>query len=255
MTRRILALLPVALFLLIANHSLAAACPPDTLWVLDDTWQIGEGGRFVTQDSAAAIAPGNNSVQRTQEASYQLNRGTLSVRAWDYAFTFGSPPTFARVAAHDSFTVLGPEGAGAITFTARLTVRSHCAGAYSYTCFDLQPCWFPDGHASAGIREGESNAMSIEHTQTGGYEDILDVSITRARGDAFELTLSALALASGIMDHQVDMSSARYADVTATLSFPDLPSGWSVVSCQGYQAGEIVPVSRTTWGRIKTAYR
>jgi len=255
MTRRILALLPVTLFLLVANHSLAEACPPDTLWVLDDTWQIGEGGRFVTQDSAAAIAPSNNNPQRTQEASYQLNGGSLSVRAWDYAFTFGSPPTYARVAARDSFTVLGPEGEGPITFTARLTVRSNCSGAYPYTCFDPVPCWFPGGHASAGIREGESNAMGIEHTQTGAYEDILDITITRDRGDAFELALSAFALASGIMDHQVDMSSTRYADVTAALAFPDLPPGWSVISCQGFRAGHIVPVRTTTWGRIKTMHR
>ena len=46
-----------------------------------------------------------------------------------------------------------------------------------------------------------------------------------------------------------------YSEVTSTLRFDGLPSGYGVQSCKGFSQGPVVPTRATTWGRVKTVYR
>ena len=258
MSRFAAAPLVLLLLLLAAAPARAGSCPTDTLSVSDDQNEFGNGGIVTAQDSSRAIAPAINDAYRTQEASYQLASGTIRARAWHVVTgLLPGPGTHARVAAHDTYTLLGPDGAGEISFTARLSVSSVCGGEYEYAC-TIGPeftCSMPAGGALASIREGAANMASSAYESNGAYDHALDVSITRAPGGTFELALSAQAEAAGLVDTQHDRGSSRSASVTARLSFPDLPPGWSVISCQGFRAGHIVPARTTTWGRLKTSYR
>jgi hypothetical protein len=75
----------------------------------------------------------------------------------------------------------------------------------------------------------------------------IEVPITRAPGESFAQSMSTytrvLYLANGLIEAQ--------------LEFSDLPSGYAVDSCQGFQSmgDPPTPTARSSWGTLKVGYR
>ena len=78
----------------------------------------------------------------------------------------------------------------------------------------------------------------------------LPISISRASGSTFDiyLTVSATAGSGDIFAYGSDGSASL------RLTFPDLPAGYSLVSCQGFGAG-VTAAKRSSWGALKARYR
>lgn len=235
-----------------------ADCAPDTLsWIDDDTNTLVTR---VTSSGSDAYYGGVFTVlgfivRKQQEASYDLRTGALHAKA-DMQVTYmaGGALAHGRVRAHDTYNVLGPDGAAPATITARLDYHATCAGYYEYSG-PYGNLSMPSGDARIVFTEGVAQADSTYHTGNGTYHDSLEVVVTRAPGGTFELSFDVHAIANGVGDYSLDYGSNRTTTIDADLVFRDLPAGWSIVSCQGYQAGQIVPARKSTWGRVKSARR
>jgi len=118
---------------------------------------------------------------------------------------------------------IGPTSSGPISFTAQLAAQL-------------------DIHSGASFREGDSNTGST----TGPWPGLrlIQVIVTTSADSPFVLHTNLLAFTS---------ISGGFG--YTQLSFPDLPPGYSIVSCQGFAAGAVVPARTHTWGRLKTLYR
>jgi len=145
----------------------------------------------------------------------------------------------ANAFTHDVFTLLGPAGAPPITFHPHAIVRTdiYCGGEFA--------------QADASIREGASNSASVtESTDSCMVTTDLAISLSRASGSTFDLYLTVHAIA-GTGDVFAHYS---YGSASMRLSFPDLPVGYSVVSCQGFGGG-VTAARRSSWGALKARYR
>lgn len=235
-----------------------AECAPDTItWIDDDTNTVSSQ---VTNTGADAYIGSEFVilgfiVRKSQEASFDLRTGDFHARA-DMQVTYmaGGALAHGRVRAHDTYTVLGPDGAPPATITARLGYHATCAGYYEYSG-PYGNLSMPSGDARIVFAGGDAQADSSYHTGNGTVHDSLEVVVTRAPGGTFELSFDVHAIANGVGDYSLDYGSNRTATIDAGLVFRGLPEGWSIVSCQGYQAGQIVPARKSTWGRVKSAYR
>ena len=238
-----------------------ADCPLDTLVLVADanneTQYFSANVASASQSTPNFVVPGYVN-RKSQSVSYDLQTGVFHAAAdlWiSYLAGFANARGEAR--AHDTYSVLGPSGAAATTFTVRWRIVSRDTGGFAYIGMN-GPTMMPPGHVHAVLREG-ANAAEIwrgtDGSYSGSYDDALELTITRAPGEAFDLAFLLAAIADGQADLSDDRGSNRTAVADATLSFPDLPEGWSIVSCQGFQAGQIVPTRHSTWGRVKTAHR
>ena len=152
----------------------------------------------------------------------------------------GDGGPFAEARATDRFVLTGPTSPDAVSFTAALSV---VAGA---GCF----C----GGTEGTLREGAGTALSVSvpyYDPVCGcpayfVDRILSLSLRHRVGEPFELTYTASAGAQGI-------SVSSRASVT--LSFPGLPPGYGIVSCQGFATGAPVPTRPASWGSLKVRYR
>lgn len=253
----ILALAAIVLSLAFAPTA-RAECTPDTItWIDDATNTVSSQVTNTGADTyiGAEFVILGYIVRKSQEASFDLRTGDFHARA-DMQVTYMAGGAFAhgRVRAHDTYTVLGPDGAAPATFTARLDYHATCAGYYEYSG-PYGNLSMPSGDARVVFTGGDAQADSSYHTGNGMYHDSLEVAVTRAPGGTFELSFDVHAIANGVGDHSLDYGSNRTATINANLVFRDLPAGWSIVSCQGYQAGQIVPARKSTWGRVKSMYR
>lgn len=172
-------------------------------------------------------------------ATYDLVAGTMQ----DYVYAYGVIVGDASVAAHDVFTLIGPSPGPPIVF------HAHAHGFVASGCV-----YGPTGSADASIREGASNiasasAQGFQNCQGGQSYDI-GVAITLAPGSTFDLYLTIDAHASGSF-----FGPAGDGHANLSLSFPDLPAGYYVVSCQGFSSGQVTPTRRTSWGQLKALYR
>jgi hypothetical protein len=172
------------------------------------------------------------------DVAYDLVAGTMHAYATGSLAGIGE----SSVSAHDVFTLLGPPSATPVTFHARAHVWVAAGCGYGSTA-----------QADASIREGASNGASA----TGGWDGCfgqvrdLDIGIARASGSSFDLYFTVHAF-GGTGDFRGGGGDG-YASLS--LSFPDLPAGYSVVSCQGFAAGQVTATRRSSWGAVKSLYR
>jgi hypothetical protein len=156
------------------------------------------------------------------------------------ASTVGSGHGQASASTHDVFTLLGPAAAPPITFHAHAIVRT---GIY---------CGYGDvAQAYASISDGAFEGAGIAgSTDSCLVTTDLPISISRASGSTFDiyLTVSATAGSGDIFAYGSDGSASL------RLTFPDLPAGYSLVSCQGFGAG-VTAAKRSSWGALKARYR
>jgi hypothetical protein len=236
----------IALLALAASESSGAECPANTITAQSNASGANTHTTTASRDTASKYDSGRyctdycSSWYVDADATYDLVAGTM--RAEVYASYQGVGD--ASVLTHDVFKLTGPGSVPPISFHARAQggVASGCG-------------YGPYAEADASIREGASNSASVSaqgwvQNCTGpGYD--IGVSITRAAGSTFDLYLSVHANAG----YSVYPGGGGDAHVSLSLSFPDLPAGYSVVSCQGFAAGQVVPTKRTSWGELKTRYR
>jgi hypothetical protein len=144
----------------------------------------------------------------------------------------GNSPTDwgAAVNATDHFQISGPSSVTPLSITARLRFT----GSVSI---------YASGSVGLGDLAGASNSVGVSGGQSPSNQ-ILVLPLEHLPNEPFDLV--------------VDLSvGASYpyaaADLQAYLEFLDVPSGWSIVSCQGYDVP--VPARAQTWGSVKATYR
>lgn len=199
-----------------ASPCAAAPCPSNTLRANQQT--------VTTSDSIASIGHSRTCDSHLPGggdgfAHFDLVSGHWRVEASAWGECSGN----ASLATHDVFTLIGPAGSAGIEFTIRLDV----------TVYDF---------SGATLREGTSNEQS---TTFGRGTQVLEVRVGSAVGETFDLRV----LMSAAADHNGSGSASAH------LTFPDLPTGFAVSSCQGYVSDIAVAAGRTSWGRVKALYR
>ena len=138
----------------------------------------------------------------------------------------------ASVSTADDFQVLGLTPGSQLTVTARLVVNGYSESTMFYGSF-----------SSGSLSDGAGVTLSQNTTPQGGF--VLDMPVVFNAGATRRLTyvveLSGYGATGGLVD--------------ATLSFPDLPSHLSIVSCRGFQSGAITPARSSSWAALKKLYR
>lgn len=246
---------------LAATPAFAMTCPTDTLSVADPDGNPISVVEVVTSDTTHTLAPpdqfGGRFASRHQQAAYDLSAGALSASA-ALASTLYSDgmATFGLAKTHEEFALLGPPDGGPVAFTARLSLGSTCSGQQSFECgIPPRACGFPPGSVLARFATSAEDAQIYTQLTEGTQSGALTLPLVHAAGESFVLDMLVQAEARGYSETTTDHSSNRAASISGTLAFPDLPAGYTVVSCHGYAATGIVPTRATTWGRLKTRYR
>lgn len=210
----------------------SAECPRDSVFAC--------GWEFST--APTLVKGGSCPLNVFSRAEYDLTSGTAISQITGALYSLWIA---AETRTSDAFTLNGP-GISPITFHARLVL--------SYSSWSRRGCGgqCPPGTAWMGARLRQGATVvgdSLKSVNDGSFSVVrtIEVPITRGPGESFSLAVSTytrvLYLAYGLIE--------------ARLEFPDLPPGYTVVSCQGYQAmGEQpTPTARHSWGRLKAAYR
>ena len=151
----------------------------------------------------------------------------------------GAPAGSAK--AVDRFTLVGPPAGNRVPFT----VRFKASGGASLSRYS-------GASLTGSLQEGSNPALTARsfYLVIDSYVYVyLDSTLTLPTshfvGESFELTYQVSAAGNG----------SSNGDAMGDLSFPDLPLGYGIVSCQGYSAGAVVPTRAVTWGGLKVRYR
>jgi hypothetical protein len=205
------------LFLLSTQSAAAADCPTNTMYAMGHA-QVSSSYADSYSQSFTCTADGHP-VFASGTASYNLVTGRFAAVAQGGSGCGAS----SGLSTHDVFTLTGPPS-GSLSFRAQLDVEYHGGN-------------FP---SSASIQGGNTTAST---GPTPGPFTSIWITIVRSPGASFDLYIGAVTGGTG------------FGTLTAALSFPDLPQGYMVQSCQGFVAGTPVPTRGTQWGRLKALYR
>ena len=167
--------------------------------------------------SAGAFSPQYPYDGDTQ-ASWNATIGTVRVSGYSgghHGWTSGS------VSSSDDFELLGPPSGQVVRVTATLALGGNFGGGTLQDAF---------GRSVTG-----APGLGISH---------FNLAVDFTVGTPQRLTYAVSGSGGG-----------GYVEVGATLLFLDLPAGMSIVSCRGYQAGQITATRPTSWGRLKQIYR
>lgn len=214
---------PWLLVLTLCATPALAACPSNTLdaagnvIVTSDPSRSTFGTYYCQYEDVVSLGHGS--------VGYDLAHGTISAVGSTEPECCG----YGTGSTHDVFTLVGPAGPALVSFTAHLHVVASLAGS---------------GTASATLREGASNAAGY-NDPPGPDDATISITIARHVGETFDLYLDYSATACGDGE----------ASLTGTLSFPDLPPGYAVSSCQGFLSDPSVPAAPTSWGQLRARYR
>jgi hypothetical protein len=250
-------LLIVAILAALPCAALAAVCPADTIHLVGQDYMVS--GLHVSTDAANVFSNyrfyTSPPTTATQRGAYDLVRGSIEAVAYGTSATnMYMLQAETRVATHDVYRLEGPLTGLPVTFTARLRLNIVCAGD---TFSSRGTGWIiPAGLVTADLGEdGTSNRSSLRIQEN--LRDVRDLSIVlnRSVGEVFPLRMALMTEGTASPDNSTDEGFPRYAEASGLLSFPDLPPGYSLVSCQGFASDAPVGARPTTWGRIKTLYR
>lgn len=248
------------LFAFMVQISCAGACPVDSLWISDADHLVGNGGIVVVADSSYTLSfaepPQSGLAYKSQVASYSIPAGQIAASAAMHSSGWCHPclPAFASVVSRDTYRLLGPEGASPIAFSVRLHVDIWSTGLAGFACMD-HTCIVHSGTADAILSEMGGPSAGYEWRSDGIGAQDLQIELTHAVGDSFDLRIYANANADFDGSFQYDIDSNRSARIEGQLMVLGLPEGYAIVSCRGFQAGTLVPVRNGSWGRLKSMYR
>jgi hypothetical protein len=215
--------LVILLLLTVAANSVWAQCADNIL-----EGNPAYAGGTVTHSTNARGSLTNDGGCRYGQAAYDLVAGNASVYA-----SGTTCPAEAAVVTHDSFTLHGSAPAGSFAFhtRARITLNSpHCGSVY----------------ASVMLGSGAGQATRAEQGEV--FTENMDVPTTGTIGGTFDVLLTLDANVGGY-------TCGGAGTGVVELTFPDLPAGATVTSCQGYLGPLATTVKRDTWGRLKASYR
>ncbi len=211
------------------------ACPLDTL-----TCYLSSYSTITSTDSVKSCS-GRYSVSR-----YDLIHGVFHVES--YPTCGGDCSTAALVGAEDQYHVEGLPPGGPVTFTAEMTIGLRVGGY----CANHAPY----GSASASLREGAANQSSAA-ISTPSYT--CPTVPCCSPGASANQTLRVTIVRSGGEIFAVHFNLASNGSVPIVgdgqLVFAGLPSGASVISCQGYRQDFVTASLPLSWGRLKLLYR
>jgi hypothetical protein len=226
-----------ALSLTLATAAAAQDCPLSTIQFQPNGFDPQLGARYFV--GAQADTAGWDS-DGSGRARFDLVAGSVHVYGYEGPFASWQSHVWAR----DAYVLVGPAGP-AVSVTARL----HLSGD-GYAQYDHDPwggstrgavaLWGVLRAAEGPVDSAWFNAF-VDQPATVNHD--LVVTLQRAAGESFELTLST----------NVGMFFGT-GELNGQLSF-ELPPGYAVESCHGYAGEGSVPARGTTWGALKTRYR
>lgn len=148
----------------------------------------------------------------------------------------------------DRYRIVGPESADPIPVTVRFRVTGLAGGGVYALPFLGPSCQGTRARLrlASGASLDEAILESRREPTCGdtAIDETLEIALAPVPGEEFEVAAS------------LDLAAAQFVAVTTSgaISFAGLPPGAAIQSCQGY-AGPVVPAARSSWGRLKGAYR
>jgi hypothetical protein len=222
----------------------AQSCPVDTLRISDPSAPDGPELVQLSTDPVRVHAGSNPDVF----TSYNMSARQANAKAQLYApYNSITRVAHGRLSARDLFTLSGPATVTPVTFHARLRVHKQSSGHQVYECYG-QMCEVPSGAVSASFSAGGQSAAVWSRMQDGADSTELVIPLSIVAGQSFEVAVVLTANADFAGNPFLDQGSNRAAEITGDWDFPDLPSGWSLVSCQGAQAWANVPICANAGG-------
>jgi hypothetical protein len=216
---------PLVFLVVIASGSVLAECPVSRVFVRGEECCSGKEVFNLTSDSTA---PTNGISYGSSSAKYNLREGRLEASAHVYE----AHKHTSGVVTADVFTLTGVPAA-------TITIRADLSYA-AVTDPSWRMAWI------SGLARLEVGGLSVETSGTYPIvERSVELQIDVLEGEPFTLVYTIEAAGWGYYPT---------LDMGCTLSFPDLPAGAEITSCNGYGETE-VPVESTTWGAIKSLYR
>ena len=211
----------VSLLALMGRTSAAGvSCPENTLWY--GCWDAVGGPTTSASLNYATQGPWSPG-QPCPMGCYDLVSGTLVATGHGDPW---SPGCVSRVLVHDDYQLVGPPGP-ALSFEAVLQVSATLSGTGGYRA----------GIAQAWINPGDEQCVGTPQCEAA-------ISLSYAPGISFPVWAVVDGFAS---------NPAGEALATGLIRFRGLPPGYSVVSCQNYDAP--TPTRPLSWGGVKAHYR
>lgn len=211
----------------------APSCPPGCIYLALGALQTP------CTDDLSREATGTGSGQ-TLIGSFDFPSGVFRASAWAFSQNID-----VHVDATDAFVVNGPTVGTPVSVTARLAISARA----SASCESGPHC--TSSSVNASIQEQVAGIQSFTGYSDNSFARNLDLPIAATVGTPFNLRMIVLSQASGINTTSIHESSD--SNITATLSFLNVPSGAQVTSCKGYTTAP-VPNAPVSWGALKIRY-
>jgi hypothetical protein len=165
--------------------------------------------------------------------AYDLGAGT-----WHLYAPVGNAIGGFHMILRDDYTLVGPMNAQPVAITARL----HVLAALDHGCFEGGPAFIGNFASSTGPQQAWNHSFGLMCGMN-TFDETFDLALLVTPGTPFRLTVD------------INVSDAYSSTAgNGALAFPDLPSGYQVVSCQGFTTGTVA-VTADTWTRVKHLYR
>ena len=193
-------------------------------------------------DSGPYSDSSTNPIYSAGGASWNLIEGTFA----GGSSGGGEAGWFLSLGVRDNYRLVGPSSATPIPFKVRVVLTGYASG--SIETLPHAGTFCTGSSFTFNLVHGAAIATrSVSSTQTpcAGAEinEVVELELSKLPDEEF-LLLFGSALSNGTF---------QSVSVNGVITFL-VPSGYSVASCQGY-AGQAVPVSPTSWGRLKQTYR
>jgi len=169
-------------------------------------------------------------------ASYDLVAGGLYI-----SFDSGNDGVAdASATGRDRFTLVGPNSPSPVSFTVSLRLVGQTQSRNN----GYSSVW---GHLGEGNNTPVGAGVSSYYGNSiASLDETVSLQLVHLVGEPFELTYQAGGYGKGV---------ASQGSLWLALSFPNLPPGYGVASCQGYSIGVVVPTLSRSWGQVKSRYR
>src|SRR5262245_41804812 len=212
----------LALFLVaVSAPATRADCPEN--WLSTGSYGHAVGYPFTT--SEANFGPEDVVLDLPCAACYSWPLGYFRAK------NTGAPSDWgANVHALNRFQLVGPASATPIAFGARVAVTGAMGNRSS-------------GHMGLGEGNSATQHYNLGNGESAGHQPI-EIALSHLPGDTFEIAVE--------LDLGADFSYSP-GDLQGNFQFFDVPAGYSLVACQGFEAP--TPVRPMTWGALRALYR